>query len=729
MPLDPKHKKGLLILGGVGIVGVYFNQRPIPIPCVGCDERGLFYKCIRGTGLNSITCDSMSSGAAKKGGKAIGKALDVSSYASELLAFASNLPQHLRKMLRIVLDLLKRLYKEVVARTKYVLKNLKKFWIMAWNKIKDMIGYSWQIIKKQVVDPFFEGLMKFIVEPMKMIISKMGKILAIVKNGITMAFRKMGNALETSWLSAVGGFDVLSEGVESAFKGIARAIGDMGIGLEQALTSTGEGLAHGFHQMGEGIGTAIEETVNGLGMGFTMTIDGILDAIEAMLDGIGRGMSGSVNGLVDAVNYTTVVPINKLSDQIQAAVGGLTEGVNGINKGYNAIRQLDLNFNLAGAKVNVGKPFMFIPGAPTNLKQPTVKKISKIAHIPALSFKGQLPSVVYDIPHPNSDARRKADRKRYQNIEQDILNRFYENLANEKRENGEKVNMKEIRKEVDARVAKRARERHKNAIVFKGLNIKMEKPKVKPVNLGAKEAKQKMIDDMPDFPNPLRQFGKVFSEVGRLFREHILKPIGFGIVTYLSYIDLLWASFFHLFTRIINYDNIRKALKDIKKYTIIGIKELGVMLWEEVILPGWRLLKYTAGIVWKYAKIAFKKVKDTFIMLMREVWGVMKLIGKQIFKGIKIAGKYTLGVTQYGLAQFFDTVPPFKWIPGTLTGKTFTLLGIILAILIGANIEFTKTTLAKIAGVALSPIMVLDGKIEEKVFEKFNLRPPLPNPT
>jgi hypothetical protein len=338
-------RKGLIILAAAGAVGLYFNRRKVSLPCLACDEGGLFYKCLPRTGRGSFTCDSMDAG--KKGFRAVKEGfITTAQYAGEMGKFATQIPTIMRKVYQNLVPLVKLAYKEVCNNFQTVLKYMTIYLKKGIDKIMHYGKITFAIINKQLIQPLFKATMKFVVKPLKKIYEVCKSYFIKTKNVIQMVLSKIGNGLKNAWFSTENVFDTFMRNITYALNIVPETIGAMIEGIEDAINAVFEALEQGAQKS---IGSVVNTTENFLNESKKLTVMGgnrIFENFDSLIHGLGNSISDQVSNLLNQFNSHVIDPLNEQIASSREAQMAIASTMRGLSVGTNILARWRFGFKI-----------------------------------------------------------------------------------------------------------------------------------------------------------------------------------------------------------------------------------------------------------------------------------------------------------------------------------------------------------------------------------------------
>ncbi|KAG5184113.1 hypothetical protein JKP88DRAFT_244979 [Tribonema minus] len=312
-----------LIFFGVLVCALaYLAINPITLPCVGCDEGGLFYKCMPGTGLNSVTCEAWTKGA--KGMSAVrDQLMSISEYSSELVKFSSHLPQYLYDFAGAMLQHIRRASAEVYARLKDVAVIAKQKMLEVLGSLKAIALDTWATVFDRVIKPVMSALTKYVLQPITALLDKIIQFAKMVIDGVTNVIGRAGDIMGKAYNAVHHAADVMSDTIELVMRKSAQII-------EQVVDGLRNGINKGLHEVVgaaestiNSVSNAVGDALGGMESAVNATVGGTTGAIETGVNTIGGGITTAISGLEKGIN----TGISGVTDAAQKAVTGVTSGV------------------------------------------------------------------------------------------------------------------------------------------------------------------------------------------------------------------------------------------------------------------------------------------------------------------------------------------------------------------------------------------------------------------
>lgn len=305
---------------------LYLATHPIPLPCVGCDTGGTFYRCMKGTGLGTITCEAYMSG--KNSAKVLRQSLmSAEEYAKTLTAFASHLPQYLAEFASSIKQKIIELTADILARIKTVYSYAKQKLTEILSKAKDQ---AWEAIHKDVIRPFLTALHQYIVAPITSLIDKIITFSKFVLKEVGTVLDKGEHVVKEGYDAVYDASEKVSETVGLIFEQTAQTIEKMVAGIRTGVNSS----------IQEVVQTA-ESTLNTV----TTAIEAVVQDTEQVINGVVQSTVGMTNSVVndcgkalDQVVATTESEVNKAFQGVENATNKVMADVcHGVEDGVNDV--------------------------------------------------------------------------------------------------------------------------------------------------------------------------------------------------------------------------------------------------------------------------------------------------------------------------------------------------------------------------------------------------------
>lgn len=374
-----ENKSALLTLGAIGVAGTYFYMHPFTMFCLGCEKRGFFYKCAEGTGYDSVTCDVMKYGA-KSVAAIEGVANVAAEYTRELVVFGSRLPQLLRKILSIILKELKNAYQKVKEKIEFALEHSVEFMKKAIKEAKQTAQYTLHFIVKNIIDPFVQSIMSYIVDPLQQILSKISQFMVEVKRSIDGVFSKAFNSLKGTWLDVEDFMTQVTNTVDSTLDEMSRVFVAMMTRVENTINDTTRQSAKALETGINGFtGVAENQINNSIGF-FINSADSVLDGLEATINGSANVVAGMMNGIIMSINQGVIKPINYTIPTISASLNVCADVCNDIAQGVGDLKDRRFKMSVFGESIDMGKPFNFI-SAPNSIPGVDIGTVPTLGNI------------------------------------------------------------------------------------------------------------------------------------------------------------------------------------------------------------------------------------------------------------------------------------------------------------------------------------------------------------
>jgi hypothetical protein len=291
---------------------VFLVVKPIPLPCVGCDTGGSFYRCMDGTGLNSVTCDAYRAG--EDGvNKLKGSVMSVSEYAKELTKFSSRLPAYLTEFAQTIKTFVIKISAEIYARVKtiatYAAKKMKEIRKMVLDPIKD----TWQTVYETVIRPMITAFMKYIVQPVTALLDKIMSFARLVIEEVTAALEKGGHIVSEAYDAVYDASEKLAEIIEDVMRQSAHSIESMVKGIQTGLNVSMKAVIGSTETVVNNITGVIDDAANIIEKSVNTTVSGVVKTTNDTVNTIGAGISGVARDAQDGIN-TGLRAITKVAE-------------------------------------------------------------------------------------------------------------------------------------------------------------------------------------------------------------------------------------------------------------------------------------------------------------------------------------------------------------------------------------------------------------------------------
>lgn len=312
---------------------IYLAVKPITLPCIGCDTRGYFYKCMKGTGSGTITCEAYTKG--KSGIAAVKKELmSVGEYASQLTAFASHLPQFLFEFALSLKLEIKKLSAEIYARIQTVSAEAFKKISEITATVKRVALNTWNEVYDTVLKPVIGSLMQYVVEPVTALMNRLLKFVKMIIDSVGKVLDKSTSIIKSAYNGVYHAAGVLSDTIENVLKKSAAIIEDVVDGLRNGINTCVSDVVGVAEGAVKGMVTAVNATIGGIETGINETVHGLTGAVEDGVNSVGAGikaagdkMESGVNSSVNKIFTATEGVVNQLGSTVEGSVNVLGKGV------------------------------------------------------------------------------------------------------------------------------------------------------------------------------------------------------------------------------------------------------------------------------------------------------------------------------------------------------------------------------------------------------------------
>jgi Ricin-type beta-trefoil lectin domain len=325
---------------GAGIVSLsvlvaalaYLALRPVTLPCVGCDQGGLFYKCMDGTGLGTVTCEAWkrASDVAKGVAKRVAS---VSEYAKELTQFTSKLPHFLWEFVQTLKEQLVKVAAEIYARVKtvsaYALKKMKEIGL----KLKDAIWKTWEEVYDKVIRPMVAALMKYVVDPVMSLLNKIIDFAKMVLSSVSNALGKVKGIVSQAYNAVYHAAGTIADAVEYVMRESAKLIEISVSGLSDGLNNSMAKLVEGAQDAINGVTGAVNTSIAGIEGFVNGTVGGVTGAINTSVNKVGSGVSAVTNEIQGKVNQSMQQVLSGTGKVLGEVTGGIEDSVNVLASG------------------------------------------------------------------------------------------------------------------------------------------------------------------------------------------------------------------------------------------------------------------------------------------------------------------------------------------------------------------------------------------------------------
>jgi hypothetical protein len=402
----------------------------IPVICQGCDPLvGVWYKCIRGTGIGTTTCDIASG---------VGYALSVDFSALTRTIQESglaNLPREWFQTLASVWGSIRSFGQSLVDQTISLYGYIKEQFNLIVKEY--IIGYpkaGYEAFKDNVIIPLISGITNYIINPVKSLILNIvdfkNTALSVLNTVVSTIKGVGGTVYDYTYGFLVDGFDQVPYGLVLFVEGIQYILNGLKTGIISGANSALSGVTYILNLIAQGIlgfgklaVSGTQTTVDGIAYGLESAVNFMIDNVinevasglnDAVQFDLGSGIRTGINTLINFINIayrTVVVPIvDPLIDVIDVVQGGVVTAVNAVS-GFDLTGWIPpIDLGVAVIPIPSFKPFSFIG----TIQKATISKLSQTlvgelttTQIPAFSIAGitgmgTIDGVdLIDIPVPN----------------------------------------------------------------------------------------------------------------------------------------------------------------------------------------------------------------------------------------------------------------------------------------------------------------------------------------
>jgi hypothetical protein len=306
----------------------------LPVFCVACEPNsGIWYRCISG-GTGTKTCEI-------EEGVGAYNATGISKILKELLDYGiKELPKDILNIAVGLKNDLVKLGQSVINGIKETISNVTQKLTSIFNdyvKAPIITGYNW--VKDEVVIPVIQGVVNYIINPIKSLIGSMIELKDAAINAIKTALVDAKNLsvkiYDYTYGNLIAGFDLVPEGlvdfviiIQNVLNGLKNGIiGGANEGVNDIIgfvNSASNFLMHGLKSAIQGT----EDVVNVLGnFADTLVYDimsGAKTAVNAIVDG--------ANWLIDQITWPFIYAINyaltfDFGKSIERDLNKLTSGI------------------------------------------------------------------------------------------------------------------------------------------------------------------------------------------------------------------------------------------------------------------------------------------------------------------------------------------------------------------------------------------------------------------
>lgn len=381
----------------------------LPVFCVACEPNsGLWYRCISG-GTGTKTCDIEEGLASYSTGgitKILKELLDfgIKELPKDILNIAVGLKNDLVKLGQTVMNGIKETISNVTQKLSSIFNDYIKAPIVN--------AYNW--VKDEVVIPVIQGVVNYIINPIKSLIGSMIELknaaIDAIKSALMDAKNLSVKIYDYTYGNLIAGFDNVPQGlvdfvviIQTVLNGLKNGIiGGANDGVNSIIGFVNDASNFLMHGLKSAI-TGAEDVVNVLGnFADTLVYDimnGAKTAVNAIVDG--------ANWLIDQITYPFIYAINAaltydFGKSLEADLNSLTSKISGtfapilatisnpiisaINYFIGTIIAGSWNA-IANIKIMGWKPFKFLGTMNWTNIEPVTKDTFKIPFIPIPSFK------------------------------------------------------------------------------------------------------------------------------------------------------------------------------------------------------------------------------------------------------------------------------------------------------------------------------------------------------
>jgi len=402
----------------------------VPVICQGCDPLvGVWYKCIRGTGIGTITCDIAS-------GYGYGLSVDFSVLTRTIQESGLvNLPREWFQTLASVWSSIRSFGQTLVDQTLSIYGYVKEQFSRIVREY--IVGYpmaGYQAFKDNVIIPLISGITNYIINPVKSLILNIvdfkNTALSVLNTVVSTIKGVGGTVYDYTYGFLVDGFDQVPQGLVLFVEGIQFILNGLKTGIISGANGALGGVTYILNLISQGIlgfgkmaVSGTQTTVDGIAYGLESAVNFMIENVvnqvasglnETVQFDLGSGIRTGINTLVNYINIAyraVVVPIvDPLIDVIDVVQGGVVSAVNAVSE-FNLTSWIPpIDLGITTIRIPSFRPFSFIG----TVQKTTISKLSQTlvgelttAQIPAFSIAGltgmgSIDGVdTIDIPVPN----------------------------------------------------------------------------------------------------------------------------------------------------------------------------------------------------------------------------------------------------------------------------------------------------------------------------------------
>lgn len=291
-------------------LSVFFIVCKIPIPCIACEEDGIFTRCISGTGKGEVTCEAVNQVSNFQDGVVDGSiSADLKDFATSVIA---DLPEFVEGIITKIASLLSALSEMVMARLKK-LPSLMKQWAQAAFEAAEPHAAAPYNSIRTAMKSLLEKVIAFVVSP---ILEVVGQIRTLLDTLLTYVISAVKNITKLN-LSPEPLFDIIHEIV-----GIPDIVASIIENVERTVKLILDGTSHSIGQIWgsstsiftDDLRNSLSDAVSTIMGTLTSSKEDVENAISSIPETLSNMTTNSINDLKSQVNQSVITPGNDLRD-------------------------------------------------------------------------------------------------------------------------------------------------------------------------------------------------------------------------------------------------------------------------------------------------------------------------------------------------------------------------------------------------------------------------------
>ncbi|KAG5186443.1 hypothetical protein JKP88DRAFT_272684 [Tribonema minus] len=259
--------------------------------------------------------------------------MTVSEYSSELIKFASHLPQYLYDFANVLLAKVREIAAEVYVRLQNVAAIAKQKMAEVFHSLKNVVLDTWETVYDKVINPVMAALMKYVLEPVTELMSKIIAFAKMIIGGVSDMLDKGGKIVSKAYDAVYNAGEALSESIEFVMKKTAHIIENVVDGIRTGLNKGLEEVVGAAETTVNTLSNSVGTIVAGIETGINTTIHGTLNTVEKGVNSVGKGIDNVVGDVQVGIN----TGLTKMADVAQKGIDGVT---NGVEEGVNTLGEV-----------------------------------------------------------------------------------------------------------------------------------------------------------------------------------------------------------------------------------------------------------------------------------------------------------------------------------------------------------------------------------------------------